>query len=314
MRIFYATDVHGSDRCFTKFVNAGKFYGADAVVLGGDITGKAIVPLSATGDGRRQGQFLGELVTVSEGNELQALEQKIASTGYYPWRCTAEEEEQLRNDPAATESLFLTLITERLERWLGLAEERLKPRGIPCYINAGNDDASEVDAILEQAGWVQFLEGRVVELPDGTQMASCGFANRTPWDCPRDVEEEELADRYEAVVAKLDAPSRALFNFHCPPYDTGIDSGPKLGEDLRLKSGAGGVEMQPVGSKACRAAIEEHQPLVGLHGHLHESRGTYKLGRTLCLNPGSEYTEGVLRGSLIEISKGKLRSQQFTAG
>jgi Icc-related predicted phosphoesterase len=145
-------------------------------------------------------------------------------------------------------------------------------------------------------------------------MASCGFANRTPWNCPRDVEEDELARRYEDAIAGLREPEQAIFNFHCPPYDTGIDSGPRLNEEYRVRSGAGGVDMHPVGSTACRAAIERHQPLLGLHGHLHESRGTYKLGRTLCLNPGSEYTEGVLRGSLIEIRKGKVKSQQFTAG
>jgi hypothetical protein len=116
------------------------------------------------------------------------------------------------------------------------------------------------------------------------------------------------------VIAKLEAPAASIFNFHCPPYATGIDSGPKLGADFRVTAGAGGVEMVPVGSTACRDAIERHQPLLGLHGHLHESRGTYKLGRTLCVNPGSEYTEGVLRGALFELKKGKVKSHQFTAG
>lgn len=314
MRIFYATDVHGSDRCFAKFVNAGKFYGVDAIVLGGDITGKAIVPLTATGDGSRQGRFLGEEVVAEEGASLEELEKKISNTGYYAWRCTVEEEEAMRGDAPAQEQLFLRLISERLQRWLALADERLRPEGIACYVNAGNDDSSEIDAIFDGAGWVRFLEGRVVELPDGTEMASCGFANRTPWDCPRDVEEEELTRRYEAVISGLGDPERAIFNFHCPPYDTGIDSGPRLNEELRMRSGAGGVDMHPVGSTACRAVIERYQPLLGLHGHLHESRGTCKLGRTLCINPGSEYTEGVLRGSLIEIRKGKVKSQQFTAG
>jgi Icc-related predicted phosphoesterase len=314
VRIFYATDVHGSDRCFTKFVNAGKFYGVDAVVLGGDITGKAIVPLTATGDGSRRGRFLGEEVVAAEGEPLEELEKKIANTGYYAWRCTGEEEQAVRDDPAAQEQLFLRLICERVERWLALADERLRPEGIGCYVNAGNDDPAEIDRIFDDAGWVKFLEGRVVELADGTEMASCGFANRTPWDCPRDVEEEELARRYEAAISGLREPGQAIFNFHCPPYDTGIDSGPRLNEELRMRSGAGGVDMHPVGSTACRAAIERHQPLLGLHGHLHESRGTYKLGRTLCINPGSEYTEGVLRGSLIEVRKGKVKSQQFTAG
>lgn len=312
MKLFYATDVHGSDRCFTKFVNAAAFYGADALLLGGDLTGKAIVPLRRD-DGVHRGVFLGADVAAA-GEALPELEKKIANAGYYSYRCDADEEEALRADPAARDALFLRLMRDRLERWVALAEERLEPLGVPCYVNAGNDDPREIDEVLEASRWVRFLEGRVVELPDGTEVASCGYANRTPWDCPRDVEEEELGRRLEAVIAALREPEMSIFNFHCPPYDTGIDSGPKLDEELRMRSGAGGAEMRPVGSTACRAAIERHQPLLGLHGHLHESRGVTRLGRTVCLNPGSEYNEGILRGALVDIRKSKLKSHQFTAG
>jgi Icc-related predicted phosphoesterase len=313
VRLFYATDVHGSERCFRKFLNAAAFYEADAVLLGGDITGKAIVPL-VTSDGGYRGLFLGEPFTVAEGAETEELEQRIANTGYYSWRCTEEENARAENDRAAQHELFIRLIVERVERWVALAAERLGPQGIPCYVNAGNDDPQEVDPALEAAEWVQFLEGRVVELPDGTQVASCGYANMTPWACPRDVAEDELARRLEAVIGQLDDPGSAVFNFHCPPRGTGIDSGPKLDEELRVTAGAGGIEMVPVGSTACREAIERHQPPLGLHGHLHESRGTFTLGRTLCINPGSEYTEGVLRGALLEIERGTVASHQFTAG
>jgi Icc-related predicted phosphoesterase len=312
LKLFYATDVHGSDRCFTKFVNAAAFYGADAILLGGDLTGKAIVPLVRE-NGVHRGVFLGEDVG-AEGEALVELEKKIANAGYYSFRCDPAEEKALRPDPAAREALFLRLMRERLERWVALAEERLSPQGVPCYVNSGNDDPREIDEVLEASDWVQFLEGRVVTLPDWTEVASCGYANRTPWDCPRDVDEDELARRLDAVIAGVADPERAIFNFHCPPYDTGIDAGPKLDESLRMTSGAGGAEMQPVGSTACRAAIERYQPLLGLHGHLHESRGVHKLGRTTCLNPGSEYNEGILRGALIELRKGRLRSHQFTAG
>ncbi len=314
MKLFYATDVHGSDRCFTKFVNAAGFYGADAILLGGDITGKAIVPLVEDGPGRRRAIFLGEEVTVDGPEAIEELEKKIANTGYYAHRCTAEEERELAASAEARDELFIRLIVARVRRWVELAEERLVPLGIPCFVNAGNDDPREIDEVIDSNSHVQFLEGRVVELPDGTEVASCGYANRTPWDCPRDVEETELAERLENVVSQVSDPERAVFNFHCPPYDTGIDAGPKLSADLRLRSGAGGVDMHPVGSTACRSVIERHRPMLGLHGHLHESRGTYKLGPTVGINPGSEYNEGVLRGALIEIKKGKLKSHQFTTG
>ncbi|HVD11305.1 MAG TPA: hypothetical protein VNB88_11735 [Gaiellaceae bacterium] len=314
MKLFYATDVHGSDRCFTKFVNAAGFYGADAILLGGDITGKAIVPLVEDGPGRRRAVFLGEEVTVEGPDAIAELEKKIANTGYYAHRCTAEEERDLAASAEARDELFTRLIVDRVRRWVALAEERLTPLGIPCLVNAGNDDPREIDDVIDSNSHVQFLEGRVVELPDGTELASCGYANRTPWNCPRDVEETELAERLESVVSQVGDPERSVFNFHCPPYDTGIDAGPKLSADLRLRSGAGGVDMHPVGSTACRAVIERYRPMLGLHGHLHESRGTYKIGPTVGINPGSEYNEGVLRGALIEIKKGKLKSHQFTTG
>ena len=313
MRLFYATDVHGSERCFRKFLNAAEFYGAEAVLLGGDITGKAIVPLVAS-NGRYEGRFLGEEVGAPEGEELEQLEQKIANTGYYAWRCTREEHDAVENDSAAQHDLFVRLIVDRVRAWAELAAERLGTKEIPCLINAGNDDPPEVDVAFEGAEWVEFLEGRVVRLPDGTQVASCGFANLTPWACPRDVSEEELGRRLEAAILQLDDPARAVFNFHCPPYDTGIDAGPRLREDFSVTAGAGGIEMHPVGSTACRAAIERYQPLLGLHGHLHESRGATKVGHTICINPGSEYTEGILRGALVEFRKGKVKSHQFTTG
>ena len=103
----------------------------------------------------------------------------------------------------------------------------------------------------------------------------------------------EIAEVIDKVMSDVADPSRAIFNFHCPPYDTQIDQGPVLGDDMRMRSTAGGVETHPVGSTACRSVIERYQPLLGFHGHLHESRGTFKLGKTLCINPGSAYCESL---------------------
>ncbi|MGH2948545.1 MAG: metallophosphoesterase family protein [Solirubrobacteraceae bacterium] len=313
MRLFYASDVHGSDRCFRKFLNAGSFYGADALVLGGDITGKAIVPLVERAPGELHATFLGTEHVLAGEEEAAALERRIADTGYYSHRCSPDEEEALRTDPEALHALFVRRIVERMERWMELADERLE---LPCFVNAGNDDPPEVDAPIEAADRVTFLEGRVVRLPADVELASCGYANRTPWNCPRDVEESELAERLQAVASQVEDPGWALFNFHCPPYDSQIDQGPRLDEDFRLRQTAGGVETHAVGSTACREVIERYQPLMGLHGHLHESRGTVKLGRTLCVNPGSEYTEGVLHGAVIDLHerKRKVKNCVLTTG
>ena len=317
MRIFYASDVHASNRCFKKFLNAGKFYGCDALVLGGDITGKAIVPFVEVAPGEVQVTFLGKRQVLASEEEVRAVEQRVGDTGYYPHRCSPDEAEALSTDAARLQALFVRKIVERVEAWMALADERLAGDGaLPCFINAGNDDPPEIDAVIDAAERVAFLEGRVVELPGGVELASCGFANMTPWRCPRDVGEDELGARLEAVASQVRAPEWAIFNFHCPPHGTQIDEGPVLGDDLRMRSTAGGVEMHPVGSTACRDVIERYQPLLGFHGHLHESRGTFTLGRTLCINPGSEYSEGVLRGAIVELNekKRKVKSSQFISG
>jgi Icc-related predicted phosphoesterase len=317
MRIFYASDVHGSNRCFKKFVNAGRFYDSEAIVLGGDITGKAIVPFVERAPGEIHVTFLSKDHVLTSEEEIRALEERVGDTGYYPHRCTADEARELGADSARLHALFIEKIVGRVAEWMELADERLNgERAVPCYVNAGNDDPAEIDEVLGSAARVEFLEGRVVELPGGIELASCGYANMTPWHCPRDVEEDELRNRLERVAAQVRSPEWSIFNFHCPPYDTQIDQGPVLGDDMRMRSTAGGVEMHPVGSTACRGVIERYQPLLGFHGHLHESRGTFKLGRTICINPGSEYSEGVLRGAIVDVNvkKRKVKNTHLISG
>jgi uncharacterized protein len=313
VRIFYATDVHGSDRCFRKFLNAGPHYKADLLILGGDITGKAIVPFRRIADGNYQVRYIGEELVVGE-EEAGELAQRVANVGYYPYWCDADEAAELAQNPEKQHALFETLISERVAEWLELAKERLASIAMRCIINAGNDDPLAIDEVFGAQEYVEFAEGRVIQLPNGMELASCGYANETPWQCPRDTPEADLEQRYRRVASHVDRPSQAIFNFHCPPYNTGIDSGPKLDADMRLTSGPGGIEMQPVGSTACRAVITEYEPLIGLHGHLHESKGTYNLGRTLCINPGSEYSEGILRGAIIDVDKGKVKNYILTTG
>ena len=55
LQLYYASDVHGSDVCWRKFLGAGRFYGVQALIMGGDLTGKAIVPITVDGDAFRDG-------------------------------------------------------------------------------------------------------------------------------------------------------------------------------------------------------------------------------------------------------------------
>jgi Icc-related predicted phosphoesterase len=312
-RIFFATDIHGSEPCFMKFLNAASFYKADVLVLGGDITGKQVVTIEQC-EGYWRSHLFGQEQIARTPEELARIEASIRSNGYYPAVLTPPEIAELKADQSKVDRLFAKLMTETVTRWVKIAEERLRGQPVKCFISPGNDDHFELDPILSSSDVVLFPEGQIVDL-DGTHtMASCGYANMTPWHCPRDIEEDELRARLEEILANLDEPSHCVFNFHAPPYDSGLDIAAELDENLTPVMSAGSEHLIPVGSRAVREMIEKYHPLVGLHGHIHESRGAVEVGKTMCLNPGSEYSEGILRGALVNISNGKLLSHQFVSG
>ena len=312
-RVFFTTDVHGSTVVFKKFINAGKFYEAQVLMLGGDMIGKMVVPIVDQGNGRFSANYLGKLYDVTEGEELTKLETNLENSGLYPVRLSPEEIQAYKEDRSLVESRFAELARERLSRWLDIAEERLRGTGIRCYVQPGNDDPYEVDSVFRSSEIIQNVDGRLIQLDDHHEMVNVGAANQTPWNCPRDKTEEELGQMIEKIASQVKNPSQAIFNLHVPPYDTNLDIAPELDETLTPKlSVTGGFKMVPVGSKAVRNAIEKYQPLVSLHGHIHESRSAQKIGATLCINPGSEYGEGVLRGVVLEFSRNKLENYTFT--
>ena len=314
MKLFFTTDIHGSERCFRKFLNAAKAYHADALVLGGDITGKIVVPLVEEPDGRFTADVFGLTREARTPAELDELESTIRQAGSYTVRLTRAQKESVDTSQTDIDGLFRQAIVETTTRWMELAKERLKPLGVPIFVSAGNDDEPYVEDILEQADYVSWPEDRIVELPDGREMVSIGYSNVTPFNSPRELPDDELEQRMERVAADLKDPERAVFNFHCPPHSTNLDAAPELDADLKPVYNGGNMMVAPAGSRATRALIERYQPLLSLHGHIHESRASQKMGRTLSVNPGSEYSEGVLRGCLIELKDKKIRGWQFTSG
>ena len=312
-RVFFTTDLHGSTVVFKKFINAGKFYEAQVLILGGDMIGKMIVPIVSQGSGHFSANYLGKIYDITDGEELDKLETTFENSGLYPVRLTPDEVQAYKEDRGLVEKRFAELAKSRLSRWLDIAEERLRGTGIRCYVQPGNDDPYEVDAVFRTSDIIQNVDGRLIQLDEHHEMVNVGAANQTPWNCPRDKTEEELEHMIEKVACQVKDPSQAVFNLHVPPYDTNLDIAPELDNNLTPKlSLSGGFKMVPVGSKAVRKAIEKYQPLLGLHGHIHESRFAQKLGKTMCINPGSEYGEGVLRGVVLELSKKGLDSYTFT--
>ena len=312
-KAYYASDIHGSELLWRKFLNAGKFYGADVLIMGGDIAGKAVIPIV-----QRGGAFYAPEVAGDQGfgeDEVPALERRIRDRGLYPHRMTTDELASTHGDQAATDALFLHLMEATLTRWLEMAAERLAAARTRLYVMLGNDDEPALRKVLAASQAVVDPEDVVVDLGEGIQMMSCGFANPTPWHSPREMPEDELRVHLDGLVSQLDDPSRSVFNLHVPPIRTSIDTAPIVSGDLAPVIQGGSVLMGSAGSEAVRAVIKTYQPLVALHGHIHESRGIAKLGRTVCLNPGSEYSEGVLHGALLEFDGKKgLKRYQLTSG
>ena len=312
-RLFFVTDVHGSDRCFRKFLNAAKVYKADALILGGDITGKMLVPIVEQGDGSYALTLFGESRRIGK-SQLEETQKSIADAGQYYYVTNPSEIEELNSSQAKMEKVFNDRIIETLRSWLNLAEERLSGTEVKCYISPGNDDKLEIDGLLVDSGHIVNPENRIVHLDGGYEMITLGTANHTPWNSPREVTEEELGAMIERLASGLARPETSVFNLHVPPADTELDKAPAVDAEFRYVKDGLTVKMIHAGSTAVKASIERHQPLLGLHGHIHESRGFVKIGRTLCLNPGSEYADGILRGALVNLEKDRVKTFILTSG
>lgn len=310
--IFFATDVHGSEICWKKFISAGKFYKADVIILGGDMTGKAIVPIVDLGNNTYSVDLLQQAFILHGAGKVQEMVQKINSRGYYPYHTTPDEIAELGTTPARVDEIFASQVLKRAREWIAYADAKLEGTGIRCYVAPGNDDMLELDEIIRTSKHVRLAEGQVVEIDEHHEMISSGWSNITPWHTFREEEEDKLRTRYEEMIGQLTNVETSIFNFHVPPYHSSLDEAPELTEDLRPKYA--GQSLIPVGSHAVRAVIEEYQPLLGLFGHIHEGKGTARIGRTLCINPGSMYEQGQLLGALINLDRGKVKNYILTTG
>jgi Icc-related predicted phosphoesterase len=316
LRLYIASDFHAAEKAWRKFVNAIRLnvYKADVALLAGDLTGKAIVPIVRR-DGGYHAELLGVHRSARDDEQLAQLERDIADVGFYSFVTTAEEADALSTDEAERDRLLHRLMNERIEGWLQLATERLAESAVPLFLMPGNDDDFGIDPILERPEYAPVnADGKVLDLPGGLQLLACGWSNVTPWKTPREETEEQLYERLDALAQQVRDPRRAVFMIHVPPHDSGLDTAPLLDENLRPTVSAGDVLRGPVGSTAVRRVIETYQPLLGVHGHIHESGGERKIGETLCINPGSEANHGILRGYLVDVEDDGLGLVQRVEG
>lgn len=304
------TDVHGAEQTYRKFISAIKMYKANVAILAGDLTGKVLVPMVKQQDGTLVAYHMGQKNVARTQEEIEALKTRIRFAGYYPYSITLEEMEMYNIGKLDAQSKFRELMCTVLENWLELAEKHLKDMGVKLFIMPGNDDDYIIDDVLRKSSYVINPTDKIMYVDEWHEMISLPYSNITPWNCPRDVPEEKLRDKIEELTSQVNNMQNCIFNIHVPPFGTRLDQAPVLDRNLQQKS----QEIKPVGSTAVYDAIKKHQPLLGFHGHIHESRGEVKIGRTLCINPGSEYSEGILHLALIDLEKGKIVNHMLITG
>ena len=313
-RILFASDFHGSDMFFRKFIRAAYNYKAQVLIGGGDITGKAMIPIIHKGGGVYEGYLFGSRHVAETSKELEKFKQSISNTGFYPIVLEPDEAKELENDKEKMDKVFKEMMINRLKEWLELAEEHLSKKGIKFFFMPGNDDSYEIDKILDSSEYVVDYNEKKVWIDENHEMVGLSYANITPWHCERDIPEEELKEKIETVVSKIENIKNSIFAFHCPPYDTKLDQAPEVDENLKIKAKGGQVVMKPVGCRSVREAIEKYQPLLSLHGHIHEAAGFDKIGRTIIANPGSEYAEGILKAVLVNLGKDEVIGRMIISG
>lgn len=308
LRCYMCSDLHAANRAYRKLLNAIKMnvYEARVVLIAGDLTGKAIVPIIAQGNGRYHAAFLDQQYDVETESELQELERTISDVGYYPHRTDEDEIATLQASPDLMHDLFRRKMIERVGEWVALAEERIGQSGVQFYMMPGNDDDFGVDEQIARSGYVINPVGRTIQLNEYHELISFDYSNPTPWQTPREWSEEEYYTRIKERAASLRDVGQAVFMIHVPPYDSGLDTAPELDKNLRPKVTMGDVLRIPVGSTGVRRALQELQPVVSIHGHVHEAPGQSKIGRTACFNAGSEANQGILRGFVLDLGKDKL--------
>ena len=312
LRLYYASDIHGTEVLWRKFLHAPTVYDAEVLVMGGDLTGKVVIPLVEQ-NGSLVAELFGHSETANTPQEREKLEHRIRSNGMYPHVMVPDEVGRVAALSEEDRELwFANVMLETFDRWMNLAEERLGDRAVRCFVMPGNDDPPGVDTAIERASRVEACDQRIVEF-GGYTMLSLGYSNITPFDSPRELSEDELYGRVESMAAQISDFSRCVFNLHVPPHASQLDSAPELDAELRVVVSAGQPKMTPVGSTAVRESIERYQPLLALHGHVHESRGATRIGRTLCINPGSDYHTGRISGALAHLKDDRV-DYQFVVG
>jgi uncharacterized protein len=313
-RVFFVADLHGSAICFRKFVNAAKVYKAGVLIVGGDIAAKTMTPVFEAGT-RWTVTVDGESRAAGTPEELDRLEGWVRDSATVPYRTTESGWKELIADRARADHAFQESALAELRRWLDFARGRLAGTGARLLLGLGNDDFTPMEEVIASDGFAELTDRSILRLDDRHEMLTLPYSNPTPWHTNRELSEEAIAEKIAEEAHRLEHVERSVFNLHVPPHNTPLDLAPRLGPGfVKVMSPGGDAELVHVGSTSVRSAIERFQPLLGLHGHIHESKGSVAIGRTTALNPGSAYTEGTLLGAVVDLGPDGIRGTMLTSG
>ncbi len=314
-RIYFVSDLHGSEICFRKFLNSVPIYRPDLLIYGGDIMGKLLQPIFRRDDRTCRWYPSADRFEDFPKEALPQVERRIADQGRYSLLTTREEWEERLKHPAELEAFCREIGKERVRAWLRLVAERLLPKNLPLVMNVGNDDTDGVLEILRRDAPANVLvpEGQMVRAGP-YEIYGCGYANMTPWHCPRDLEEADLQKVLDRTAGQIDSPRRTILDIHAPPINTSLDLAPDLDANLKPRTVSGQRLLTHVGSSSVRQLIESVRPVVGLHGHIHESMAVDDLQGTPVYNPGSVYFSGVLQGLILTLDDGRVVDHLFVTG
>jgi Icc-related predicted phosphoesterase len=313
-RILYGSDFHGSDAVFRKFIASSIQYQASILIVGGDVTGKAMIPVVHQGNGKYTGRWFGKEESASTPEELEIIKKNISKVGFYPIVLEKDEAEELENDSGKMSARFEKEMCQRVREWMTLAEEKLTPQKATLYFMAGNDDLTSIDQVVAEFSSIRNPDMARFEIDGGYEIVGLSNANMTPWKCARDIEEDELARKLDALAGMIQDPEHTIAVLHVPPFGSGLDTCPDLDKNLKIITSGGQVVMKSAGSTAVKVFIEKVQPMLSLHGHIHESPGHVHIGKTLSINAGSEYAEAIMKAAIVNLENGRVKGHLLISG
>jgi hypothetical protein len=306
-KLLFAADLHGSEIVFKKIFSCAKTNNVDAIIISGDLTGSIVVPIIADGDKYFCKSF-GSNINI-DGSELNEFKENISNTGAYPIIISQREYEELLKSIQIDKNKLTNLVEIRLSKWVAYAEEISNELNIRVLMMSGNSDPYDIDKIIGKSKIIRNPDYATIELFKLYSIVGESNANKSPFNCLRDIDDEELYKKIKKKVDRIDQKDMgtAIFVFHAPPFNSTLDNAIEVDKNLKPVLMGGHAMTKPAGSRGVRKIIENYQPMLSLHGHMHESSAVAKIGRTLCVNPGSEYSCGIMRALLIYLEKDSVK-------